>query len=248
MKMIAAQPMFVPGAVALPSDAIRMLSILLPGYSMQDVSEARGDTLIAPDHFPLRPTRRLVVLVPEGGLDDTALARRIWRLASSSALKVLFLGLSPDPECVAPIRRRLAMLAVAVDQGDVSARVSVEVGSDWLQAVEDVLHSGDLLICIAGHRVPYHVIGRRKLGDALAAAFQAPVYELGGLQVSQSTTFMPWARTLVAWSISIAILVAFAGLQIWISRNASPRLSPILLCLTIIAEGITLLKTIERID
>jgi hypothetical protein len=224
-----------------------MLSILLPGYSMQEGSVARGDALMAPDHYPLRPTRRLVVLVPDGGLDETALARRVWRLASSSALKVLFLGLSSDPECVAPIRRRLALLAVAVDQGEVSARVSVAVGSDWLQAVEDVLHDGDLLICIAGHRVPYHVIGRRKLGDALASAFRAPVYELGGLQISQSQVSMPWLRTLVAWSISIAILVAFAGLQIWISRNASSRLSPILLCLTIIAEGIILLRTIERI-
>lgn len=247
MKLTVARPTSMPIAVDQPSDTTALISTLLPGAAIQNLPELRRDALIAPDHLPLRPTQRLVVLVPEDGLDEGALARRVWQLACGAALNVLFLGRSPDPESVAPTRRQLALLAAAVRQGDVSARASVVVGVSWLQAVEDVLQNGDLLVCIAGHRVSYLVVGRRRLGDVLARTFKTPVYLLGGLHLSRSPVLVQRARALVAWSISIAILVGFAGLQIWLSRNVSARFSPVLLGLSIIVEGLTLLKTIEWI-
>jgi hypothetical protein len=245
MKIIAAQPAMIPNAAHQRPGVTEALSTLLPGYTLQEGSESRGDTLIVPDHYPLGPTRRLVFVIPEGGLDEIALTHRVWQLASSAALKVLFLSLSPDQESDAELRRRLALLASALHHGDVSARASVVVGSNWLQPVKDVLHGGDLLICLAEHWVPYHAIGRRKLGDGLAATFRTPVYLLAGMQVGRSPAFLQRVHTLVAWSISIAILVVFAGLQIWLSQNTSGPLSTVLICLSIVAEGITLFKTID---
>jgi hypothetical protein len=247
MKIISAQPAMIPNAAHQRPGVTEALSTLLPGYTLQEGSESRGDTLIVPDHYPLGPTRRLVFVIPEGGLDEIALTHRVWQLASSAALKVLFLSLSPDQESDAELRRRLALLASALHHGDVSARASVVVGSNWLQPVKDVLHGGDLLICLAEHWVPYHAIGRRKLGDGLAATFRTPVYLLAGMQVGRSPAFLQRVHTLVAWSISIAILVVFAGLQIWLSQNTSGPLSTVLICLSIVAEGITLFKTIEWI-
>jgi hypothetical protein len=245
MKIISAQPAMIPNAAHQRPGVTEALSTLLPGYTLQEGSESRGDTLIVPDHYPLGPTRRLVFVIPEGGLDEIALTHRVWQLASSAALKVLFLSLSPDQESDAELRRRLALLASALHHGDVSARASVVVGSNWLQPVKDVLHGGDLLICLAEHWVPYHAIGRRKLGDGLAATFRTPVYLLAGMQVGRSPAFLQRVHTLVAWSISIAILVVFAGLQIWLSQNTSGPLSTVLISLSIIAEGITLFKTID---
>jgi len=245
MKMIAVWPTLLPGAVEQPSGTNATITAILPGRNLQDIPELRLDTLIAPDPCPLRPTRRLVVLVPDGGLDETALARRVWLLASSASLNVLFLALSPDQENEADTRRRLALLAAAVHQGDVNARASVVMEKSWFQAVEQVHTGGDLLVCVAGHRVPYRWLGHRKLGDALATAFHAPVYLLGGLSIGRSPAVGQKVRALVAWSISIAILAGFFGLQIYLSQNSGSQLAPLLLGLSVIAEGITLLKIIE---
>ena len=246
MKTLATRSISISAANQFPGAAMD-ISRLLPGFPTQEAAEFREDVFITPQRFPLNPTRRLVVLVPDGNLDENALAHKIWRLASISSLQVLFLGLSPDEESASYIRRRLALLAAAIHQGEVSARSSVVIGEDWNRAVKKVLHSGDLLVCIARHMVPYRAIGRRKMGEALAVAFDVPIYLLGGLQVGRSPAQFQLVRSIVAWSLSIAILLAFAGLQIWISQNARPELSTILLCLSIIVEGITLYKTIEWI-
>jgi hypothetical protein len=189
----------------------------------------------------------LVVVIPEGNLDESALARRIWQLASSSRLQVLLLGLSSDDECASAVRRRLALLSAILRQGQVSTSTTSMVGKNWHLAVKAVLRSGDLVVSIARHMVAYHAIHRRSLGEALSAAFDIPVYMLGGLQVGRSPARMESIRSMAAWGLSIAILLAFTGLQIWISQNIDPRLSPILLGLSIIAEGITLLKSIDII-
>ncbi len=247
MKMIAVQPTLLPGAVEQPSGINAMITAILPGRNLQDIPELRLDTLIAPDYFPLRPTRRLVVLVPDGGLDETALARRVWLLASSASLNVLFLALSPDLENEADTRRRLALLAATVHQGEVNARASVVTGRSWLQAIEEVHTGGDLLVCIADHKVPYRLFGHKMLGDTLAAAFHAPVYLLGGLSIGRSPVVEQRVRGLAAWGVSIAVLFIFSAMQIWLSRDTSDRLMPFLLSLSVIAEGITLLKIIEWI-
>jgi len=246
MKILPTRPISIPAANQIPGTAMD-ISRLLPGFPTQEAAEFREDVFIAPQRFPLSPTRRLVVLIPEGDLDENALAHRIWRLASISSLQVLFLGLSPDEESAAYVRRRLALFAAAIHQGEVSARANVVVGEDWNRAVKKVLHSGDLLVCIARHMVPYRAIGRRKIGETLAVAFDVPVYLLGGLQVGHSPAQFQLVRSIVAWSVSIAILLAFAGLQIWISQNSRPELSTIILCFSIIAEGIILYKAIEWI-
>ena len=223
------------------------ISRLLPGFPTQEAAEFRDDGFITPHRFPLNPMRRLVVLVPDGSLDENALAHKIWRLASISSLQVLFLGLSSDEESAPYFRRRLALLAAAINQGEVRARANVVVGEDWNRVVKKVLHSGDLLVCIARHMIPYRAIGRRNIGEVLAASFDVPVYLLGGLQVGRSPTQFQLVRSILAWSLSIAVLLAFGGLQIWISQNANPSLSIMLICLSIVTEGITLFKLIEWI-
>jgi hypothetical protein len=245
MKIVTARPMTFPLATDPPSGAAVAITCVLPGYPFQAAAEFHGDTFIAPQRLPLRPTRRLVVLIPEAGLDESALARKIWHLASTSALQVHILGRSPDEARASAIRRRLALLAAGLRQGQVSASTSIVVGESWERAVRAVLRNGDLLVCIARHKAPTHLFRHRSLGEALATAFDAPVYLLGGLKLDRSPAQFQRMRSLAAWSLSIVILLAFAGGQIWLSQNLKSPLSPILLGLSIIAEGITLLITIE---
>jgi len=246
MKTLAARSISIPAANQLPGTATD-ITRLLPGFPTQEAAEFRADVLITPQRFPLNPTRRLVVLVPDGSLDENALVHKIWRLASISSLQVLFLGLSPDQENAPYTRRRLALFAVAINQGQVRARSSVVTEGNWNQAVKKVLHAGDLVVCMNSHIVPRLGIGRWKLGEALATDFDVPVYLLGGLQVGRSPQFLQQARSVAAWGLSIAILLAFGGLQIWLSQNANEQLSVLLICLSIVAEGITLFKLIEWI-
>jgi hypothetical protein len=247
MKIVANHPFTWPIAADQPPGSAVDLSRILPGYPSQETEEFRSDIFIAPPRLPLSPIRRLVVLMPEGSMDENALAQKIWRLASISSVQVVFLGLSPDHECAPSIRRRLALLAAAMNQGALRARGNVYVVQNWKSAVQKVLRSGDLLVCLDNHTIPYLVIGRKKLGESMASTFGVPVYMLAGFPVGHSPTFVHRLQMVGVWSLSIAIMVGFTGLQIWLSKYIDSRLSPILLGLSIIAEGITLLITIECI-
>lgn len=245
MKLVATHPKIARRSVRPRLDTRTALEAVIPGFPNQGVGNWSQDRLILPDHSPLRATQRLVVLVPEGELDDNLLARRVWQLASAAKLKVIFLGLADRAENEAPVRRRLALLAAAVQQGEVEARASAASGKSWRQAVQEALRVGDVLVCVGEHRVRRFGLRRQQLGEALAKSFGTPVYLLGGLAVGPSPAFLELAHTLGAWSLSIAILAGFSGLQIWLSGNANPRFAPTLVCLAIIAEGITLFKTIQ---
>lgn len=244
MKSISVRPITMPVAADRGSDHAEDAACILPGYSSL-AAEFRHDCIIAPRRFPLRPTQRLVVLIPEGSLDEGALARKIWLLASTFALPVHLLGLSPDEESASAGRRRLALLAASLHHGQVSASMSIGVRENWIQAVGKVRRNGDLLVCIARHRVPYHIVSRRSLGQALLAAFNAPVYMLGDLQIGRSQAQLQLVRSVAAWSLSLIILLAFAWFQIQISQHQNPLFSPLLLSLSIILEGIALLKAME---
>jgi hypothetical protein len=247
MKILTARPISIPSvANQVPGTAMDITRIL-PGFPFHEAAEFSEDVFIAPQRFPLGPTRRLVVLIPESDLDENALAHRIWNLASLTGLQVLFLGLSPDEESAPFIRRRLALLASAIHQGEVRARSSVVVGVNWSRAVKKVLHLGDLVVCIEGHKVPRRGFGRWRLGEALSADFDVPVYLLAGLQIGRSPVQLQSVRSLIAWSLSIIVLLTFGGFQVWISQNDNSTLSVWLICLTIVAEGIALFKLIEWI-
>lgn len=245
MKAITARPGLAHSPAEQSVNPKREISAILPGYALQERAEARRDRLIAPENYPLQATRRLLVVTPEGELEDETLARRVWQLASPAGLQVLFLGRTTKAENTAAVRRRVALLAAAVQQGEVEARASVASGKSWQQAVQEALRVGDVLVCVGEHRVRQLGLRRQRLGEVLATAFMAPVYLIGGLAVGPSPDWLGRLHALGAWSLSIAILVGFGGLQIWLSAKANPRFAPALICLAIIAEGITLFKTIE---
>lgn len=241
----SASPLGYPIAAGKRAGTPVGVSCILPGYPFDADADFHEDVCIAPQRLPLYPARRLVVLIPENDLDESALARKVWQLASLTYLQVHLLGRSPDEAGASAVRLRLALMAASLQQGRVSASTSIVVGENWSQAVRTVLRDGDLLVCLAGHSISYQVVRSRELGEALTAEFGVPVYLLGGLQLDRSPAQWQALRSLANWGLSLFILVNFAGLQIWLSQHVHSRFSPFLLSLSIIAEGITLLTGIE---
>ncbi len=244
MKTIAVQAWEeVPGQPsALPSQIERVL----PGITQLPQSALAADVLLVPDQFPPVPTRRLIVLVPTGDIDEHALARRVWQVATCSGLGVLYLALSPYPDQVSYQRRRLASLAALTAYPNVHADTRVHSDTKWSQALRHSLKPGDLLICLAKDRT-WGFFRRQALGEQLAADLGVHVYEFGDLQVKLSPPSQYWKKNVLAWIASITLMAAFFWLQVGIERASDSPRSTILLCLSVLVELYGLWKINEWI-
>ncbi|RPI78360.1 MAG: hypothetical protein EHM41_25190, partial [Chloroflexi bacterium] len=63
-----------------PASSTDLFKSILPGSSQLPQTAYDADTLFVPDGLPLRPAKRLVVLVPSDEIDEQSLAYRVWQL------------------------------------------------------------------------------------------------------------------------------------------------------------------------
>jgi hypothetical protein len=230
-----------------PPDLAAQIQAVLPGYARLPTDVIEDDVLLIQDKLPLNPTHRLVVLVPCGEIDETALARRVWQLAGSSGFSVLYLALSPDVTQTAYQRRRLAGLAALTSGRDIHAHASVREEKNWRQALERTLQHGDLLVCLASHKVPEHLFWRRKLGEQLVETAGVPVYMFSGFKIVPVPQEWRAVREVLAWIGSLFLLAAFFGVQVSIDRAIDGPLATILLWISVGLEIYLLWKFNELI-
>jgi hypothetical protein len=209
---------------------------VLPGPSRLSDSTIAGDILAMPYRGNQVPARRLVVLVPPGEFDETALARRVWQLAVSTGLPILFVTLVREDSYALYQRQRLARLASAAADPMLSVQAWPSSMRSWPKALEQILLPGDLLICLADHRVADHLIRRKALGELLARSTSVPVYILRGLEVRSEPNRWQGIRDVLAWMTSIIIVAAFFALQVGIDRSVGEPFSTVLFCLTVVIE------------
>lgn len=239
------RPAGPPPGMRSRSAAVQDITVLLPGYPPGQRDLLTGDRLIVPGRIPLTPTRRLVVPVPDGEFDQKALAKRIWELASTSGLNVLYLSLSPGPNDLARIRRCLADLASMTNYAQVRASTKTVPGRNWAQALAEALGAGDLLVCMAEHRVAYRLLGRKPLGELIPAWFDAPVYLLEGPLTGLSRQRNKLLRETIAWLLFFAIVAVFAVAQIRIDQALAQPFSTILMILSVLFELLLVLAVNE---
>ena len=79
--------------------------------------------LFVAQDFDLTAIQRLIVLIPNLDVDETAIARKIWDLAFPARLSVLLLGLCPNLHEESNVRRRLITIAALIRE----PRISVEM-------------------------------------------------------------------------------------------------------------------------
>jgi nucleotide-binding universal stress UspA family protein len=234
-----------PGSSESPEDrSISTINIheffpQLSGFSEVDFRE---DHIILPSKIPVIPTRRLVVVITAGELDEYALARRIWQLAVGSNLQVLYITRVQDDRQAIYQHRRLAVLAAMTSDHQISAQVQVSREKSWPRTIAKIGRNGDLLVCLASHRVREGLLRRRSLGKLLANSTSIPVYLIGDLKVSRVTNHPQHYEEALAWIASLILIVTFSGLQVEIQHSLARSLSTILFYLSVLIEIYILYK------
>lgn len=219
----------------------------LPGLLKRTEAAHLGDAILVPDRIPPVPTRRLVVFVPNGEMDDKALARRVWLLAGDSGLNVLYLALTPSDPWDANHRRRLTDLALMTSGNDVRAQAIVSKHQNWLSAFAEIQRPGDLAVCQEGHWVAEHILWRRPLGELLVESAELPVYSMSGMKIGPALHQQQRSKEIQGWMASIVLIAAFFGLQVAIDKSSSGMASTFMLCLSIFVEFYLLWKINEWI-
>jgi len=233
----------IPGqSTALPAQ----IRAVLTGSSQLPQTALEADTLLVPDQLPPVPTRRLIVLVPAGEIDEHALARRVWQLAACSGLSVLYLALSPDADQVSYQCRRLVNLAALTTYPRVRADTNVHTEKNWSKVLRRTLQPGDLLVCLAEDRTP-GFFQRQALAKWLAMELSVTVYQLGDLQVKPALPSHNWIKDVLAWVTSITLIASFFWLQVGIDRSSAGSQATILLYLSVLIELFSLWKINEWI-
>ncbi len=217
-------PVQQPSAVAIASDT-----------AFRKQPAAGGGLLLVPEGVSLPPARRLVVLVPDADLDETALARRIWNLAAPSKLAVLYLGLSPAASEEWHARRRLATLAALTRDEGVQVITALAAETDWLGALRPRQRNGDLIVCHAEQMAPSWR-GARPLGKVLCQTLHLPVQLLEGFYAGDLAPVARPAARIMFWGGSIAILAGAFWLQVQISAQFRNWPEIALMMLSVVAE------------
>jgi hypothetical protein len=192
-------------------------------------------SLLMPEGATPPPARRLVVLVPDLDLDESALSRRVWNLAAPNKLAVLFLGLSSSASEEPHARRQLATLAALTRDDWVKVSTTLAAETNWLKALRPLLRGGDLIVCHAEQTAPGWR-GARPLGRTLCQTLETPVYLLEGFYAGDpGQVARPGAR-LMFWGGAVVILASAFWLQVQIATLPKNWAESALMLLSVVAE------------
>jgi hypothetical protein len=183
-------------------------------------------------HTGLRPAGRLIVLVPAEA-DYTSMTHRVWKLATTTGMRVQFLSLCKDAAQEPTLRRALIATSALIQDGRVCAEVKVEIGTNWVDVVKRNYQTGDMIVCFAEQRVG---ILHRPLNQILQANLNAPVYILSNLHF-QPPSQSNWSSRIIVWTGSLGIIVGSAFLQIQITSLPQAWAQTTLLILSVIFEA-----------
>jgi hypothetical protein len=195
--------------------------------------------LLIPAEGPLPPARRLVVLVPDADVDESALAARIWSLAEPRQLEVLFLGTTRQAAEEFRARRRLALIAALTRDRTLRVDSTLALGAGWLEATRSVYEPGDLIVSHA-ELVSRRHLRSTPLAQTLLATVKAPVYVLAGFYPELPQEAPAWLLRLAAWLPPLGLLAVFFAVQARLARSSDwPQTA--LLYLSIVAEFVLIL-------
>jgi hypothetical protein len=159
----------------------------------------------------------LIVIVPSIEAELTGATQRICQLAHGGSRRVRFIGLYENTAQELTLRRQMAGMAAIVSNEGIYTEVESVFGTDWAGIVRSRSQTGDLVACLAEHR-----IGRsnRSVSDLLQANIDLPFYILSSSYIRSESNFN-WISQLLFWSVSIAALLGFFLLQVNIDRVTS---------------------------
>ncbi len=172
----------------------------------------------------------LIVLVPPDS-DCAAATRRICKLASETKSDVQLLGLCKDPSQELALRRELATVSALIRDVRIYAEVTIEVGTNWLDAVKRNYQDGDAIVCITD---PSIGIRQRSFSQILESTLKAPIYILSETKPAQPHS--NFLLSIAAWSGFLGIIVGFFILQMKIVQLSKDWTQSVILILVLIPE------------
>jgi hypothetical protein len=192
--------------------------------------------VITPASLPdSQPASRLIVLVPEFEADASILARKIQGVAKALESRIQLISLSKDATHEPSVRRRLVTLSAMVETSTIFVESKVEIGNNWLNALQPYWHHGDVIVCFAEQRSGFG--NKPPLHQILQSNLNATVYVLSGIQIQKEYSRPNWLSNALAWTGSIAIIVVFFWLQVRLSQPAQNGLQTALLYGSLFAEA-----------
>jgi hypothetical protein len=193
-------------------------------------------TLIWPELQVYSPSRRLIVLVPDGDVDVSKLGKFIWSLASPNRLEVWYVALGSDIYNEPRMRRCLATLAAITRDDFVHVETHVSLGGSWLQLLRLRHQTGDVIFCHIEQTTSLLGLNRRPVGNSLSSALNAPVYVLSGFYPQKIAASSRLLHRIASTALVVGIVVVFLALQLLIHLASTGGTYTVLLSVSLIAE------------
>jgi hypothetical protein len=185
----------------------------------------------ASDHY-----KRLIVVIPNGELDENKLALHVGKLALLHRANILFLGIIGDPEGYYLLRRRLATLAALVGNKYIKASKEIALEPDWLKSIKQYWKEDDLVVCLASHYIRGFPHRKQSLGDIIDTHLHIPVLSITDIPFTPATSRRISPKALLAWCLSIGIIGLFAALQYQVQQQMNRGTATMILCLSVVME------------
>jgi hypothetical protein len=189
--------------------------------------------------------RRLAVVILDVE-DETLLASRILELARPLDLRVLLIGIAPDPVDEQRIRRNLVTIAAFLREDDAlhqargrhdhhgfTPEMQIVQGGDWPTRIHSYLQPDDMLACyseqVGGSR-------KRPLADILASSTRAPIYSFTSLHPAEESRPDLLSQA-AAWLTSLASIGGCFLVQARIVTTVQGWAQTALLLVSLFAEA-----------
>lgn len=178
---------------------------------------------------------RLLVLVPEGLVDEAGLAQKVYALALRDHRDVLYLAVVEDPDNRLSVMRRMATLSALTSSEAVNVKSILFQTRDWVQSLRDYYRPGDRVACLASQTLHMGWQKTIPVREALEKALDAPVLELAGVYHPWKTASRKWLLALLFWVGCLAILAGFSMLEFQIDHaiQGVARTALIMIALTV---------------
>jgi hypothetical protein len=173
----------------------------------------------------LEPASWLIVIIPSIEADLSAATRRIWELASEGSKRVRFIGLYENASQELVLRRQLTGISAMINSAGIYTETEYILGNDWVAAIDSHSQAGDMVACLANHRIER---SNRTLSDILQANINLPIYILSSSYIRKGEN-SNWKSQFLFWSFSIATLSGFFLLQARINQVTSGGLEAALM-------------------
>ena len=123
-------------------------------------------------------TRRLVVIVPDGELNEIHFAHQVWELAQVHRSNVLFFTVARNDDELMSAQHRMTHLAAATHDFRTPVSTQVDYQTSWTRSLKRILRPEDLVVCQADQSITSLGFLHKPLLELLVQQFSVPVYTL----------------------------------------------------------------------